>query len=262
METAPALVERIGKESGDALCLRIDDIGASSKHHEVYSERWRPFGNFLWIKYLPRFRAWGKYREMVREEWDAVFDLLSRYGAKLTVAVTATWVEYDGTLVPFPEKFPEEAAKLREGEQSGLVEIANHGLTHCVVEGFKFRPRLFSSNRKFHREFWDWIPADAHFKSLERAQGILKTCFRDPVTTLVPPGNVFSAATVDACSRLGIRRINCNARPGESRGVRILGNDGIVAFHDRELVLEGVAWLERILSAHGMGRKYKFVREL
>jgi hypothetical protein len=77
--------------------LRIDDIGASTKQFEVYSKR--RFGNFLFLKYLPWFKAWGPYQEMSADEWQQVLDLLTKCPAKLTVGVTASWVEKDGEKV-------------------------------------------------------------------------------------------------------------------------------------------------------------------
>jgi len=67
---------------------------------------------------------------------------------KLTVGITACWVTYDGDLIPFPEKYPEQADLLKFGSESGLLEIANHGLTHCVVGKHFF---ISSSNRHYFR---------------------------------------------------------------------------------------------------------------
>ena len=39
----------------EKIVLRMDDVGASTKHFEVYSKK--IFGNFLFLKYLPYFRA-------------------------------------------------------------------------------------------------------------------------------------------------------------------------------------------------------------
>ncbi len=244
------------------IALRIDDIGASSKRFEVYSKRWRGLGNLLFLKYLPYFRACGPYREMRSEEWEQIFNVLRNYQAKLTVAVTACWVESDGTLIPFPRKFSREAAILKEGLQEGLLEIANHGLTHCVVQGLLFRPRLFSSNRKYHREFWDWIPESVHFDHICRSQEILQEYFETEITTLVPPGNVFSSITVEAAKKNGIRRINCQAVSTVSRDVEIVGNENVIAFHDREIVLFGIEWIEKKLESLASENRFTFVNEL
>ena len=90
----------------------MDDVGASTKHFEVYSKI--PFGNFLFLKYLPFFRAWGVYREIDSELWSEIFDFLVKENAKLSIAITASWVEKDGRLVPFPEKFPKESKLIKD----------------------------------------------------------------------------------------------------------------------------------------------------
>lgn len=244
------------------LCLRIDDIGASSKRFEVYSKRFRGLGNWLFLKYLPGLRAWGPYREMTEGDWEAVFRILQDFRAKLTVAVTAAWVERDASLSPFPAKFPGEAAKLKEGLEAGLLEIANHGLTHCVLDGFRFRPRPFSSNRVSHREFWDWLPEAVHLDHLARSQDILQGYFRRPVTTLVPPGNVFCEATLRAARSVGIERVNCNTAGRPFPGLKIVGNEEVLAFHDRELVLMGTGWLRDRLAAQPAHARYVFANEL
>lgn len=249
------------------LALRIDDIGAASKRNEVYSKkewRWRRFrvsGNWLFLKYLPRYRAWGVYREMHPAEWEQVFRLLERYHAKLTVGITAAWVESRHTLTPFPQKFPDEAAILKEGADSGLIEIANHGLTHCVLENDAYKPKWFEGNRTQHREFWDWLAPEIHEEHIRRSQAILQAYFQREVVTFVPPGNVFADATLDAAAKYGIRYVSCQTPPRQYQNIQILGNDHVLAFHDRELVLEGIEWLEHVLEQH-QDKNFCFVREL
>jgi len=58
-----------------------------------------------------------------------------------------------------------------------VIEIANHGLTHCVVRKKLFRPRLFSSNRRCHREFWSWFGKESHFEHIKKFQEILQGFF-------------------------------------------------------------------------------------
>ena len=163
--------------------LRMDDVGASTKHFEVYSKI--PFGNFLFLKYLPFFRAWGVYREIDSELWSEIFDFLVKENAKLSIAITASWVEKDGRLVPFPEKFPKESKLIKEALRENIIEISNHGLTHCVVG--KHQPRLFSSNRKYHREFWDWLPQEIHNQHIERSQKIFEEWLGESPKILCPP---------------------------------------------------------------------------
>src|SRR5262245_19342518 len=105
------------------IALTIDDVGASSKHFEVYGLTRLPLGrlkipfpgNFLFLKYMPPIKRWGPYRELEASEWDRILSLLETGGSRLTVAITAGWVEANGRIVPFPHKYPEAAAVIREG---------------------------------------------------------------------------------------------------------------------------------------------------
>lgn len=243
------------------VALRIDDIGASSKQFEVYSRKWFGIGNFLFLKRLDFFKAWGPYEEMTAEQWERIFEVLGRYDAKLTVGVTACWVEYDGALIPFFEKFPDEAQTLRQGVAEGLIEIANHGLTHCVVEDFRFRPRLFSSNRTFHREFWEWVPEEIQCEHMRRSQELLAQYFGATSVTFVPPGNVYSQPTLAAARDAGIKYVNCNRAEGFFPGLEMVSNEHVVAFHDKEIVENGVGWLEALISDLDQ-HQFVFVREL
>ena len=223
------------------VALRIDDVGASSKRYEIYSKY--PGCNMLFLKYIYGLRAWGPYREMTAGEWKQLCDLLRKYNARLTVAITAAWVEGDCSLVPYPKKFPEQAAVLKEGVQQKLLEIANHGLTHCIVG--RHLPRAFSSNRRFHREFWAWLPEEVHHRHIKESQGILQDYFQVEVSTFVPPGNIYTEATISAARQFGINLINCQTTNNTKQGIRIMDEEHVFAFHDRKLVLEGVGWLEK-----------------
>ncbi|EPR37169.1 polysaccharide deacetylase [Desulfovibrio sp. X2] len=241
--------------------LRMDDVGAASKRNEVYSN-WRlrvagqpvVSGNWLFAKYLPGLRAWGRYRELDAADWDRIFRLLELREARCTVAVTACWVEDDGRLVPYPEKFPEAARRLREGARAGLVEIANHGLTHCILKDRLFRPRLLRGNREFHREFTPLLPLAEHEEHIARAQRILQDWLGDEVVTFVPPGNTFLPQTLPMAARHGLRYVSCATSPRDEAGLHIVGNRGVLAFHDREVAREGTAWVERLLDDNGPAR--------
>lgn len=239
------------------LALRIDDVGASSKKFEVYSKV--PGGNLLFLKYLSPFKAWGPYDELSTEQWQEIFDILKKAGAKLTAAITAAWIERDGQIIPFPQKFPKQAAALKKALDEGLIEIANHGLSHCVIG--KHLPRLLASNRKFHREFWHWLDENVHYEHIKKSQQILQEYFGNVITTLVPPGNVFSEATIKAAAQFGIKLINCNTKSTAVNSVRILGDENVFAFHDRDIMLGGTGWLENQLRAKN-GVEYCFVSEL
>ena len=91
--------------------LRLDDVGAASKLHEVYGVTrvglgpWRmPFpGNWLFLKYVPPIKRWAPYRELSAADWESILRVVERRASAMTVAVTAAWVERDGTLVPYPK---------------------------------------------------------------------------------------------------------------------------------------------------------------
>jgi|APSaa5957512535_1039671.scaffolds.fasta_scaffold18387_2 peptidoglycan/xylan/chitin deacetylase (PgdA/CDA1 family) len=243
------------------IALRIDDIGASTKKYEVYSKKWFGIGNFLFLKYTKFFKAWGVYREMNADEWYEIFNLLEKYNAKLTIAVTATWVEYDGSMIRYDKKFPKEADAIKYGVSLGVIEIANHGLTHCVIKNKLFRPRLFSSNRSYHREFWEWLGRDVNFDHVKKSQEILTTIFETKIVTLVPPGNVYCDYTVEAARKFNLKYINCQTRDDEIKGIKIVSNTRVYAFHDKEVVENGIDWFEDILIKY-QSHEFKFIKEL
>jgi peptidoglycan/xylan/chitin deacetylase (PgdA/CDA1 family) len=255
--------------SGGVVALRLDDVGAASKRHEVYGVTriplgpWRlPFpGNFLFLKYLPPIKRWGPYPELGAGEWEAILGALAAAEAQMTVGVTAGWVEDDGRVVPFPLKFPEAAAVIRRGVAGGLLEVANHGWTHCVLADGLFRPRLFRGNRPYHREFHEWLPEPVHREHIARAQGVLQDFLGSAVVTFVPPGNVFSKATLAAAAAAGLRYVSCldPERWGAVEGITFVDDAEVVSLHDRDIVLHGVGTLERVLR---QGPRFVTVREV
>lgn len=249
--------------------LRMDDVGAASKRHEVYGltrlalGRVRvPFpGNVLWLKYLPPIKRWGPYRELEAREWREIIETLAGAGARMTVAITAAWVEDGGTLTPFPVKFPDAARAIREGVDAGYLEVANHGLTHCLVAGRAFRPRLFAGNRAYHREFYDFVAPEAQEASIRRAQAILSEAFGAPIVTFVPPGNLLQPVTVEIARRHGLRFLSYRAPTTPTGVLPVVGDESGVVFHDREIVLGGVRWLRSRLASLA-GRELLLVRDL
>jgi len=228
------------------MLLRIDDIGASSKEFEIYSKKYFGLGNFLVLKYLPHFRAWGKYSELSLEDWKNIFFLIEKYNAKLLIGVTACWVDKDSNLTSFPIKFPEQAKFIKDKVKEGSFKVALHGLTHCVVG--KHKPRLFASNRKYHREFWDYLPFELHFENIRRGKQILDDWLEEDVNTLIPPGNVYCLKTIKAAYQNGIKYINVNNAIKHTYNVKIVDSKDQVCFHDREIKLYGAEWLKDILE--------------
>ena len=230
--------------------LRIDDIGASTKTYEQYS-RSHSLLNIGPLKHRSLFGSWGPYRELRPSDWIFILELLAQYKAHLNVAITAAWVEKDSTCTPFPDKYPEIVPLLIYGQSEGLITILNHGYTHCVVGSHT--PHFLRGNRKFHREFWDYQPYHLHNYHISRSQQILTETFSCSPRIFVPPGNVYSTKTLAACASAGISAINTNSLLSSSTPLNFISNKSVIAFHDRELVLHGISWLEEILVKYPQG---------
>jgi len=248
----------------EKIILRIDDIGASTKIYNQHGKVYWPvfnkklpiafFANWFFFKRIKPFAAWGIYPEMACSHWEEMFNLLKLYNASITVGVTATWAVSEKELIPFHKKFPDQASILKEGVCEGIVEIANHGLTHCILNNNLFHPHMFTSNRKYHREFWDWLPETYHKEHIERSQEILSTIFKKDIITFIHPGNVWSQQTEMYAKKFGIQYLSSiepKAPTGKvSNGLTYVGNKAMIDFHDREIVLFGVNWLRRNLEEY------------
>ena len=189
-----------------AIRVRIDDVGSSGKEFERSVLR----------------RGWAPYPELSPETWRQVLALVEAKGVHLTVAVTACWVGWDGELVPFGDMFPAQARLLRDAVHRGIIEIANHGLTHCQVGSHL--PRWIRSNRASWREFTSQLPAAAHHERLVRAQEALSRTFGVRPEVLVAPGGMLRPETVWAAHTLGLRILPDSAWD--------------LVLHDRDIALE------------------------
>ena len=242
------------------MMLRIDDIGASTKHYNQHGKkRIRlgpfsvpvPFANIGAIKTIEPFRGWGPYDELTVDEWKEAFTVFKKRGIKPVVAVTACWVDAESNLIPFPEKFPDEARFLKTAAHEGLITLANHGLTHCVVGNHL--PRFWSSNRNFQREFWPWLPQEVHTEHIRKSQEILENFFEVPITIFVPPGNVWSEKTYRAFKGTNIAMVISAKYLSDSEmpmeGIEFIDDHtGWINIHDRDIKIRGCKWLESVLS--------------
>ena len=242
----------------------MDDIGASSKQYNQHGKKnWKIFGtglplaffaNWLFIKRCRPFARWAIYPELTVDEWSKIFLLLRARNANLTVGVTACWAYSENHLIPFYEKFPEEASILKEGLEEGLIEIANHGLCHCVLKDNLFHPRPFSSNRIYHREFWHWLPDSLHKEHMYRSQELITDFFKTDIVTFIPPGGVWTQITERYASEVGIRFISAKEEVcttgKESNGILYIGNENMIDFHDRDIKLFGVDWLKNKMDGY------------
>jgi peptidoglycan/xylan/chitin deacetylase (PgdA/CDA1 family) len=251
----------------------MDDVGASTKEFEQHGRvRWRVFGrevplaffaNWLFFKRIRPFAQWGVYQELSEEHWIRIFTLLQQHDAKLTVGVTACWAVSQDELIPFDKKYPSEASILKEGSQEGIVEIANHGLCHCALNDNLFHPHMFTSNRVYHREFFDMLPDSYHKEHIDKSQEILMRIFKKDIITFIPPGNVWSDATERFAKEAGIKYLSSledKAPTGQRRnGITYVGNKNMIDFHDREISLWGTDWLDSKMEM--ASAKYCTVRD-
>lgn len=241
--------------------FRIDDIGASTKHFEQHGRKWFsvfgkkviyfPLANVWFFKRIWPFRRWGKYDELTVSEWQIFLEIFLKHNIVPIIAITATWVEKDSTLTPFPQKFPEQANLLKDAFLKNKIIIANHGLTHCVVG--QHLPRFWTSNRSFHREFLPALDETVHRQHIVESQAILEQFFEKPVEIFVPPGNLWSIKTYKALCGTNIKKVMCSTYMADSKqkmeDVEFISDaQRIVPFHDRELKLYGVKWLRSVID--------------
>jgi len=223
--------------------VRIDDVGASTKKYNQHVKSF-PFCSvfdFWPLKVIWPFKGWGPYKELTLKEWQEALSFFEKNNIKPIIAITACWVERNNTLTPFPKKFPGQANFLKEKFLQGKIEIANHGLTHCVVG--KHLPKLVGSNREFHREFWSYLPYETHEKHLFASQKILESFFEKPITIFVPSGNIWSLSTYQALLKTGLKKVIANRYMQDSeeemQGVEFIDDkEGWLVLHDRDLKLE------------------------
>ena len=241
----------------------MDDVGASTKQYNQHGKKlWKIFGrnlpvaffaNWLFFKRIKPFSNWAPYSELNVTQWKNLFLLLRKYNATLTVGITASWAKSENELISFDKKFPNEYSIIKEGVEENILEIANHGLTHCVLIDNLFYPKLFSSNRDYHREFWDWLPDEYHRDHIVKSQDILTKIFKTEILTFIPPGGIWTNNTEEYAYNVGIRFISAKediCPTGlESNGITYVGNKNMIDFHDRDLVLYGFDWLENQIKS-------------
>ena len=97
---------------------------------------------------------------------------------------------------------------------------------------------------------------------MEKSQEIFKQWLGEAPTTLIPPGNVYSVDTLEAAEKFGIKRINSYMNHDVDSKIKIINDGNIDAFHDREVVLEGVGYMEKKLSNYPKDTQFHFVKNL
>lgn len=205
--------------------LRIDDFGASSKRYARHRG-----------KLLP-------YSEAHEDDLIRLFTWLQRIDCRATLAITAAWVERDGSLTPYPKKFPRQTSIIQQAVLAGRVEIACHGLTHCIPGQHTSWP--WQGNRRWHREFIDALPYGQQRAHLVRGRRILEDAFGLGVTTLVPPGNAISDQLAEAALAMGYEVVTCRL-DAVAAFPSVVDDRGQCVLHDRDVI--GVGRFERTVE--------------
>ena len=205
--------------SGDAVALRLDDVGAASKRHEVYGITRIPLGPFalpfpgdlLFLKYLPPIRRWaavsgadifavgGRPDAARRRRRQADGGGDSRLGGARR--------PYRAVSRKVP---PNRRGRCAPGSRRELVEIvANHGYTHCADGRRALPPPTLLGQPSLPPESFTTgcrRRSTVSISALPRTSSVHGSAV--PIETFVPPGNVMSAKTVSAAASVGIRFIS------------------------------------------------------
>ena len=245
--------------------IRIDDIGASTKEFNLYGKNTLKINNrivsfppiisnFLFMKRIPIFSGWAKYKELKYNEWIKIIEVLKEKKAKLNVAITACWVNKDSELKRFDEMFPEQVEIIKYGIKEDLIYLLNHGLTHCIPG--KHLPLRFSSVQKYHREFTKFLPFEKQFIHLKESQRIINKIFGKEPEIFTPPGNMYNEDTLISMQKLGLKIIQCERntshQPSNIKlskyGIKHIPNKNIFVIHDRDIVKGKSNYFETIMS--------------
>jgi hypothetical protein len=190
------------------MSIRIDDLGASSKRYERWSHH--SWANF-WPAYDRRlFGAWGPYRELSVDELEDICEVTSRARKTITLAITAYWVKRNGSLLAYNRKFPGQAAIIAHYARRGVVEVAAHGMTHCVPG--QHLHKWVGNNRYWHRDRAPWRA---------EAKRAIELWLDLPVTRFVEPGHI---------ADMNMERYE-------------------TVFHDREFILNWPGTIKRLMEA-------------
>jgi predicted deacetylase len=242
--------------------VRIDDIGASAKKFNSHIKFRFQLGknsiriprilNIGPLKTCNILKGWAPYNELKEDEWIKALSLFEKFNIIPIIAITATWVEQDSRLIPFPIKFPRQADLLKNFLKNKKVIIANHGLTHCIPG--RHTPLFWGSNQFYWREFYPFLEKETHHHNITRSQKILETFFEEPIRIFVPPGNIWSKHTYLALRETNIKKIIANRYMADCEDQMpdidfINDKKGLLNIHDREIKLYGSKWLEKQIKA-------------
>ncbi len=207
------------------------------------------FANWLFIKRTKILKGWAPFPEISPKKLLEISNLLQKFDCSATLAITATFLDENSKFIPFFEKYPEQSKIIKDGVRKKIFHIANHGLTHCVVNKKKYLPKLFSSNRKYHREFYNWIPYSIKEDHIIKSNKLLEKYFNIKIDTFVPPGNVWCKDTEEILIKEGIKIIltdkkNINSNKQELKVI----NYDMISIHTKDIVEGSKEYFSNLLK--------------
>ncbi|MEC8299458.1 MAG: polysaccharide deacetylase family protein [Pseudomonadota bacterium] len=231
--------------------LRMDDFGACSRVYEKHSSKFFGLLDFYPLYHRRLLGSWGPFRELSVEEIVEIATILGERNVMMLFCITAGWPCINGGIAKFHEVFPEQSKKIKEYAQLGIFQIANHGLTHCVLEDPRYRRPGIFGNRDRHREF---LPerSNKHLQeSIELSQQIISDYFEAEPQILVPPGHAISSRVFPYLYDSGIEAVASGSShlPNiKFRNMQILNGENFEVFHTRDIVLRGTDFLAEVLK--------------
>jgi|GEM_PF-2943034 len=174
------------------LAIRIDDI---------------PFSTESWF--------W-RWQYFTPQQYEKFFQILEKHGAHVNYGIIPFNVsKEDGKWISYIEIFPETVQVIREAEQRGTVEVADHGATHVTpyqqryVEAKTTNPldltRIIRFEFGYDPVLKKPIPYELQKEHIEKGVGEVEKWFGKKIELFIPPWHVWNEATEKALAEEGIK---------------------------------------------------------
>lgn len=167
-----------------------------------------------------------KTRIMKPSDTKSLLEAFSARHAKLSCAVVPSFIEKNGTKVPWTAATNRESKSiidiLRGYQRRGVAEIMMHGLTHATIGYDSYvtnslwnRFRLLLFRPTVYTEFYDSdrrteISIRAQAEQLELARRYMEEQFGVSPATFVPPAHRWDSKTESLLARIGLRYMSCD----------------------------------------------------
>jgi hypothetical protein len=249
-ETLKVLADRLGAivvpDLRGVLVLRLDDPGAAVKQH---------------------LRQWA-HPPLDSAGWEALWHALDGFG-RVSLFCCPGYVRDDGTVVDSRAELPEEWAGVDAGVTAGRADLECHGFTHMHPDTAAWHA---ASDRyddvRWYRELWpSHLSAEPSVEEQTKRLRRWQTALAVDGTSVVAPGEEWGLNTLAAARQCGFTLFNSwglcfldRDVPTWSHGIGSPYLDEadpswfadclpqIGYWHDRDMVLNGPAWIGGQLS--------------